>query len=137
MPMAPCAGDEKDQSSAARKLSISRAQSASHSPEGARCVIFPAFEDISVVFGVAVGDSVALAALVKLLDRVGTGGVEQPEPRSGAADIGDNQGFCHQIGQTVYGIDARCRVQATRGGLDRKAAGKDAESPEERLLVLA
>ena len=66
-----------------------------------------ALEKIAVVLGVAARDPFALAALVKLLDRVGAGGVEQPEPRSGAADIGDDQRFRHQIGQPVYRIDAR------------------------------
>src|SRR6266542_3334655 len=41
---------------------------------------FGALENVAIVFGVATRDPVTLATLVKLLDRVGTGGVEQPEP---------------------------------------------------------
>ena len=100
---------------------------------------FGALEKIAVVLGVAARDPFALAALVELLDRVGAGRVEQPEPRFGAADIRDDQRFRHQIGQAVYRIDARlcCIHRHGSGSLDRKAAGKDAESPEEPLLVLA
>src|SRR5260370_25443749 len=70
---------------------------------------------------------------------MGPGAVEEPDPWLGAADIGDAQRFGYEIGQPVYRlvwcvccIDGHgCR------SLDRKAAGKDAESPKEQLLVLA
>ena len=107
---------------------------------GPRCrLTLGELKKVAIILGVAARDRFALSAPLNLLDRVGTGGVEQPEPWLGAADIRDNQGFRHQAGQTVYRIDA-CRrwVQCHRGGrLDREAAGKDAERPEEVLLVLA
>jgi hypothetical protein len=83
--------------------------------------------------------SFALAAHVKLLDRVGAGGDKQPEPRFGAAAIRDDQRFGHQIAQAVDRINVRlCRIQNHGCGcLDRKAAGKDAESPEKQLLIFA
>ncbi len=92
-----------------------------------------------MVVSVTAGDPFVLAILVKLFDRVGTGGVKQPEPRSGTADIGDNQRFGYEIGQPVYRL-ARCVCCIDGHGcrsLDRKAAGEDAERPEELLLVLA
>jgi len=46
-----------------------------------------------MVLGVAARDLVALGALIKLLDCVGAGSVEQPEPRFGLADIRDDQRF--------------------------------------------
>jgi hypothetical protein len=45
------------------------------------------------VLGVAVREPFASAVVVKLLDRVGTGGIEQPEAWSGAADIRYDQRF--------------------------------------------
>src|SRR5580704_11700284 len=42
---------------------------------------FGALEKITVVLSVASRDAFAIAALVQLLDRVGAGRVEQPEPR--------------------------------------------------------
>ena len=92
-----------------------------------------------IIFGVAARDTFAVAARIKLLDCIGASRVEQPEQRFRAANIRDDQGFGHQIGQAVYRLDARRRwVQRHRGGcLDREAAGKDAERPQEPLLVLA
>ena len=91
------------------------------------------------MLGVAVRDLFALAALIELLDRVGAGRVEQPEPRFSAADIRDDQGFRHQIGQPVYRLGRWvCCIEGHRcGSLDSKAASKDAKRPEEPLLVLA
>src|SRR5438270_584788 len=107
---------------------------------GPRCrLTLGAFEKITVILGVAARNMIALAALAELLERIGTGGVEQPESRSGAADIGDDQRFGYEIGQPVYRL-ARCVCCIEGHGcrsLDGKAAGKDAESPKEQLLVLA
>ena len=79
-----------------------------------------------------------LLALVELLDRKGTGRLEQPETRFDATDICGNQRFCHQIGKAVYRIAGRlyCIENHGCGTLDCKAASKDAESPKEQLLVL-
>ena len=84
-------------------------------------------------------ESAALAAFVELFDREGAGRFEQPETRFGATDIRDDQRFRHQIGQAVDRLAAcRCRVYHHRcGRLDRKAARKYTESPEEKLLILA
>jgi hypothetical protein len=100
---------------------------------------FGALEKIAIVRGVAERDPVALAALVKLFDRVAAGRVEQPEPRFSAADICDDQRFCHQISQAVDRIDlCPCYIHSHGcGSLDGKAAREEAESPEEPLLVLA
>src|SRR5580704_5262306 len=98
-PIATSPSGEKAQSSAARKLSISREIGQPLICGPRRRFTFRAFEKTAIVLGVAAGESFALAARTNLLDRVGAGRVEQPEPRFGAADIRDKQRFGHQIGQ--------------------------------------
>src|SRR5205823_3193677 len=90
---------------------------------------FSVLEKTAVVLSVAARNPFALAAPGNLLNRIGTGGVEQPEPWSGAADIGDDQRFGYEIGEPVYCL-ARCVCCIDGhglGSLDRKTAGKDAE----------
>src|SRR5216683_3265554 len=88
---------------------------------------------------VAACDRFALAALVEPLERVGASRFEQPEPRSGSAQIRGDQRFRNKIGQAVYGIHACvCSFHSHgRGGIDRKAATEDPESPKKQLLVVA
>jgi hypothetical protein len=63
--------------------------------------------------------------------------VEEPELRVGVVDIRDDQRLRHQIGQTIDRIACVCRIPGCDcGRLDRKAAGKDAESPEKLPFVL-
>src|ERR1700721_2471973 len=47
---------------------------------------FRASEEIAVVLGMAARDPFALVARIKLLEHIGPGRIEQPEPRPGAAD---------------------------------------------------
>ena len=100
---------------------------------------FGPLEQVPIILGVAAREPFALAAHAKLLDCVRAGRVKQPEPRFGAADIRDNQRFRHQIGQTVYRIDACicCVPSDICSSLDRKAASEDPKGSEELLLVLA
>ncbi len=52
---------------------------------------FSALKESAIVLGVAARGPFARAALVELRDCEGAGGVEQPEPRSGVADIHNDQ----------------------------------------------
>ena len=76
-------------------------------------------------------------AFLELLQRVGAGRVEQPEPRFRPTDIGGDQRFRHQIDQTFNRTDVCCRrVNGNgRGGLAGKAAREYMPSARKNRLL--
>ena len=101
--------------------------------------VLGALEKIAVVLGVTASDLFALAALVELLDRVGTGRSSNRNRGLVPLTSATTNDFATRSAKRSIALNVFVGRVHRHGcsSLHRKAASKNAESPEEQLLFLA
>ncbi len=93
-------------------------------------------KEAAVISGVPAGDVVIFAAVIQLLLGVDARGIQQAIMRPVASDIGNDERFCHEVGEMVGDVVARGIAGDGAGGLHQEIAGEDAELAQQARLPL-